>query len=152
MQLVDGATVSFALPHVDSRSRRNELLRELYQLYTSQPDYNRKENRKRYLQWMKKTHPECCKKSTFNASVYNGFKDAFKRAKLPPGERFMSYLPESKFWIKFTHLKGESGLDAIRYMVSVGRDKLHRGDNVAQYIIGSVKYVEVQPEISTKCI
>lgn len=129
-------------PVESAKSKRNALLKELYSLYISQPEINRKENRKRYHEYMREKHPEFVKKAGFNKAKYDSFKDEFRKAKLPKEKKCVSYITEERFWPRFTHLKGEEGTRALNHMISVSRDKLHRGELVAKYILGSVKYVD----------
>lgn len=79
-----------------------------------------------------------------SAEKYNNFKSEFKKTKLPDAQRFLEYIKADDFrwWGKFTHLKGEEGNDVLRYMVSVSKDKLLRGECVASYIFGSLKVVD----------
>ncbi len=131
-------------PTVEAKSSRNELLAQLYQLYVSQPELTRKENRSRYHEYVRVHHPEVCKKSGFDKRRYDTFKEEFKKAKLTIDKKFLGYVKENSFgwWGKFSHLKGEDGNRALEHMISVAKDKVWRKENVAMYIMGSVKYVE----------
>lgn len=127
------------------RSRREELLHELYLLLISQPEETKKENRKRYRLWMHNNYPEHCLKRGFDVNKYNSFKDEFRevsnKGKLPKEERFLSYPKEDNYlWYgRFSHLKGESGIEALEHMLHEARGMKHRGYQVAPYIMGSVK-------------
>lgn len=124
---------------------RNELLHELYILYTSQPEELRKENRKRYRLWMHNNHPEHCRKIGFDFEKYNSFKEEFKKQskakKIPEGERFYGYPKENTYaWYgKFTHLKEEIGMEALIDLLHNARDAYHRGYNVSKFINSKLK-------------
>lgn len=125
-------------PTVTTTSNRNQLLKDLYSLYISQPEINRKENRKRYHAWVRRTHPEVCKKAGFSKELYDSFKPAFKKAKLSKEEKFLKYITEDRFWFWFSHVDR----DGLEKLISEARDASWREFNVAQLIMGSVKYVE----------
>lgn len=133
------ATIDFSFPTQSASSRRNELLNELHAIYTEYAQSFPQRNKKRYYAFMKKYHPQA-----MTPESYNNFKDEFKKAKLPDHQRFLKYVKSSDFlwWGKFSHLKGEEGIEAIAFMISVARDKLNRGECVATYIFGSVKSVD----------
>ena len=67
----------------------------------------------------------------------------FKKTKLPDAQRFLEYIKADDFrwWGKFAHLKGEEGNDALRYIISVARSKMHRGECVASYVLGCCKAI-----------
>lgn len=130
------------MPVEKSRSPRNELLKQLYKLYVSQPEQTKKENSLRYKSWMTLNHPDCVRKAGFSLERYNSHKSSFKKSKVPPLERYIPIFSEKFFAIKMAHLKGEDGLETLRHMISVARDIKNRDGNVAQYILGSIKVVE----------
>ena len=132
------ADIQFVFPAETARSNRNALLKQLYELYVSQPEINRKENRKRYHAFVRLHCPAVCKKAGFDKEKYFAFKDEFRKAKLPKDQQFVKYIPENRFWFKFTHIPTED----LNYVISVARDKYNRGSCVAQYIMGSVKVVD----------
>lgn len=136
----DISSITFVIPEASTKkgNSRNSALHELYELYISQPDENRKENRKRYHQWVRIHHPEVCKKAGFSKVAYDSFKPEFKTAKLPKEQKFLSYAKEDSFawWGKFSHCSE----DDIRYMISRARDYYNRGFNVAMYIMGATKF------------
>lgn len=134
------ADISFTCTKENLHSYRAALLKELYVLYTSQPDINQKENRTRYHAFVRVHDPRVCQKAGFSKAKYDKYKSLFKKAKLPQNEKYLIYIPENKFWYKFIHLKGDEGNDALRYMIAVAKDKLHRNENVAKYILGSIKF------------
>jgi len=131
------ADISFQAPVEPTRSQRNALLKELYALYTSQPETNKKENRKRYYQYCRLHHPAVCRKANFSKELYDQYKDEFREAILAPQERYLKAVSEKshQWWGKFTHCKEEE----LNYMISVAKDKLWRKECVAKYIMGSVK-------------
>jgi hypothetical protein len=129
-------------------SIRNDLLKQLYALYTSQPEETKKENRRRYHNWVRVHYPEVCRKIGFSQKLYDSHKAEFRKAKLLPLERYIPTFSEKFFAIKMCFFKGEEGNDTLRYMISVARDKLHRNENVAAYILGSIK-VKESPEFSS---
>lgn len=124
---------------------RNELLHELYILYTSQPEELRKENRKRYRFWMHKNHPEYCRKLGFDFDKYSSFKEEFKKLskakKIPEEERFYGYPKEDSFgWYgKFSHLTKETGIEALTDLLHNARDTYQRGYNVSRFINSKLK-------------
>lgn len=134
------------LPTETAKSNRTALLKALYTLYTSQPEINRTENRKRYRYWMGKIHPELVKRKGFDPVKYARFKPDFKKAKLSKEEKFLTYIAEDRLWYFFTHVD-VSGLEKL---IAEARDTLHRYEmahfedkekyNVARQIMGSVKY------------
>ena len=122
--------------------QRLDCIKQLYALYLSQPEETRKENRKRYHQWVRLHYPEVCRKNGFSKEKYDSYKDEFRTAKLPKELRYLKPLNEKLFALRFSHLKGEDGIDTMRYMISVAKEKLHRGEKVGAYILGSLKVVE----------
>ncbi len=122
------------VPTETAKSNRTALLKALYTLYTSQPELNRKENRKRYRFYMGRTHPDLVKKTNFDPIKYSSFKEEFKKAKLPKEEKFLSYIPEKRFWFFFSHCD----IDGLEKVISEARDASWRGFNVAQLIMGKV--------------
>ncbi len=129
------ATISFDFQPVTARSQRTALIQELYSLYTSQPDENKKENRKRYYAWVRLNHPNVCKKAGFSKERYDSFKPEFKKAKLPKEQKFVTYLSPSFFAIKLSHIPTED----LHYLISRARDVSHRKGCVAAMILGSIK-------------
>jgi hypothetical protein len=131
-----------------ARSYRNSLLKQIYELYTSQPEINRKENRKRYHAWVRLAHPDVCKRHDFSPVRYSSFKSAFRSAKLPKEERFLSYIKEDRFWFFFSHCD----TDGLELILSNTKDIKHRYDMaswedkekyiVSRYILGVRKYVD----------
>lgn len=130
------------MPIEKSRSPRNALLKEIYSLYVSQPEKTKEENRKRYHQWVRVHHPEVCRKVGFSKKLYDSHKAEFKSAKLLPLERYMTTFSERFFAIKMSLFKGEEGRETLQYMISVAKDKFNRKENVAAYILGSIKTKE----------
>lgn len=128
--------ISFNIPVVKSRSKRAELLKELYQLYVSQPEENRKENRKRYHAFVRLHDPAVCKKAGFNKERYDQYKDVFKKAKLPKELKYVTYLSEKVFAIKMSHCDQ----DGLEILISKARDAKWRGYCVAKTILGSIKF------------
>ena len=136
------------VPTEVAKSNRASLLKQLYALYISQPEINKAENRKRYRYWMGKNHKDLVKKDGFDPVKYASFKDAFKKAKLPKEEKFISYIREDRFWYFFSHCD----IDGLQKLISESRDILHRYEManmdekekyiVSRHIFGSVKYNE----------
>lgn len=124
------------------KSIRTSLIKQLYELYTSQPEKRQKENSLRYKKWMAATHPECVRKAGFSLERYNSHKTDFKKEKLPPLERYIPTFSDKFFAIKMSHLKGQEGIETLQYMISVAKDIYHREGNVASYILGSIKVKE----------
>ena len=129
---------------------RSDLLDELYLLSVSQAYETTKENRKRYHEWVRKTHPTVCRKTGFNQDSYLSFKSEFKTAKLPKEQKYLK--PHRLLTEK--ELKAAKRALAIRLstvktpfladMVGVARDILHRYERAnkedkIRYIVG--KYV-----------
>lgn len=137
-------------PIESAKSKRNALLKELYVLYTSQLEINRKENRKRYHEYVRLHYPSVCKKAGFNKANYDSYKDSFRKAKLSAEKRYLSYIKENSFswWGKFAHLKGEEGNRALEHMISVAKDRQWRKQNVAIYILGSLKFQPVDNSLA----
>lgn len=141
------ANISFDFKKETARSNRSALLKELYQLYISQPDEKRKENIRRYHEWVRLHYPSVVKKAGFSKERYAQYKDEFKSAKLPKEQKFLKYFKETDYgwWSRFSHLKN----DDLEFMVSRAKDILNRYERaskedkgkylVAAYILGSVK-------------
>lgn len=123
------------------KSLRTFLIKELYELYISQPERTQKENRLRYKSWMIQHHPQATKRIGFSKQAYDSYKSEFKKAKLLPLERYIPTFSDKFFAIKMAHLKGEEGIETLQYMISVAKDIGHRDGNVAAYILGSIKVV-----------
>jgi len=138
MQLVGDTllNISFEFPVEKSRSKRSDLLKQLYELYTSQPEINRKENRKRYHSFVRLHDPAVCKKAGFNKERYDQYKDLFKKAKLPKEQKYITYLSEKVFAIKMSHVDS----DGLEILISKARDTKWRGYCVAKTIMGAIKF------------
>lgn len=140
--VITKADFTYNTPTVIKNNPRSDLLHQLYILYTSQPEEQKKENRKRYRFWMHKKYPEHCRKLGFNIDKYNSFKEEFRNdRKLPETERYYGYPKEKTYaWYgKFTHLKGEEGIEALTHLIHNAKDMKHRGYSVSKYINGSLK-------------
>ncbi len=131
------SAIQFTFPVETSRSKRSSLLKDLYQLYISQPDVQKKENLIRYRNYLRVHHPTVLRKSTFNRFDFEAFKEEFKKAKLPKDQKCITYVKESRFWYFFSHIP----TDDLPYIISVARDKIHRGECVSKYLLGSVKSI-----------
>lgn len=139
--------MEFSIPFESTPSKksvRGELLGQLYELYTCQPEETIKENRKRYHAWVRIKYPLDCVKSTFSKIQYNSHKTEFKKEKLPYEECYIPTLSLKYFCIKMAHIKGDEGNDTFRYMVSIAKDIRNRKGNVAKYILGSIKVVKLE--------
>ena len=139
MQAIGELKLEFTKP--TATSVRADLLNQLHEIYTEYAQDFSIKNKKRYYAYLKSRHPEVLK-----SGDYYKYKEEFKKAKLPEHQRFLEYIQKKDFrwWGKFSHLTGEEGNRAIEHMISVAKDKLHRKENVAQYIFGSVKGVDNQ--------
>lgn len=124
-----------------SRNSRNSLIKKLYELYLSQPAETKKENQRRYHDWVRIRHPEVCKKHGFSKERYGSYKGEFKKSRLPPLERYIPTFSVRFFAIRMSHLKGDEGRETLEYMISVATDILNRKGNVASYILGSIKAI-----------
>jgi hypothetical protein len=134
-------------PVETARSNRNALLKQLYQLYISQPDIQRKENKRRYFNYLKKYRKGVLRKDMTEAE-WNAHKEEFKKKKLPKEEKFISYIKEDRFWYFFSHCD----IDGLEKLVSEAKDILHRYEManwddkdkyvVSRFIMGSVKHVD----------
>lgn len=142
MESASSLFLDYSVKTETSRSPRNALLKVLYSLYVSQPEETKKENRRRYHEYVRLHHSEVCRKIGFSKERYNNFKSEFKSAKLPALEKFIPIFSEKYFAIKMAHIKGDEGLETLSYMISIARDKLNREENVASYILGSIKIKE----------
>ncbi len=131
------ADISFTIPTVTHRSERAFLLHELYNLYTIST--NKDENRKRYYAYLRLHHPNILKKTTFNKEWWDTYKQEFRDSKLPKEQKYLDAIKENDFrwWGRFSHLKGDEGNSALRYMISVARDKVNRDGGASAYIMGS---------------
>lgn len=133
-------------PTITAKSNRNYLLKQLYQLYISQSEINKKENRKRYHEYMRSHHRDLCLKATFSKEKYDSIKPEFKKAKLPAQQKFLTYIKEDRFWYFFSHCD----TDGLEKLISESKDILHRYEManwedkekyvVSRHIMGSVKW------------
>lgn len=130
------STIVYEAPVEKPRSKRADLLKQLYELYTSQPEENRKENRKRYHQWVRLHYPAVCRKAGFSKEKYDSYKPEFRTAKLPKELKFVSYLSEKVFAIKLSHCD----LDGLEILISKARDAKWRNYCVAKTIMGAIKF------------
>ena len=133
------ASIDFTIQKTSASSRRTALLAELHGIYTEYAQSYPIRNKKRYFAYIKKYHPEA-----MSAELYNNYKSEFKKTKLPDAQRFLEYIKADDFrwWGKFSHLKGEEGNDALRYMVRIAKDKAFRNEDVAKYLFGCCKSVD----------
>ena len=115
---------------------RQALLATLYGIYLDyvNKDYQTK-NRKRYYRYVRVHHPTALSKK----EEYHSYKLEFKNAKLPDHQKFLKPIASDDFlwWGRFSHLKGEEGLEQLRTVISEAKDKEYRGEDVALYILGS---------------
>ncbi len=138
------AQIGFGLQGKKQRlSHRTSVVKELYDLYTSQPQLLYEENRKRFYYWVKNNHPEALK-DTRNKSLFATLRWHFERAKLPPAQKYFDFMSPRYFAIKLSHCD----LDTLYYMLSIAKDKRWRGENIAQYLLGSIKVKPEQPTLN----
>lgn len=130
------SALSFDFPVEKPRSKRADLLNQLYQLYVSQPEINRKENRKRYHSFVRLHDPSVCKKAGFSKERYDQYKPLFKKAKLAKEDKYITYLSEKVFAIKMSHVDS----DGLEILISKARDSKWRGYCVAKTIMGAIKW------------
>lgn len=123
------------LPEKKENTRR-ELLAQLYNIYLNHvnKDYQIK-NRKRYYRFVRLHYPTALSEK----EKYNSYKNEFRTAKLPDHQKYLSPIKSDDYlwWGRFSHLKGEDGLEQLRTVISECKDKEHRGEDVALYILGS---------------
>ncbi len=138
------SAIEFSIPKETAKNIRSAILNDLHAVYTEYAQDFSVKNKKRYFAYLKYKHPEVLKSGEFYK-----YKEEFKKAQLPDHQRFIEYIKKEdfRFWGRYSHLKGEEGNDSLRYMVSVARDKLHRKENVAQYVFGAVKDQQNEKEI-----
>lgn len=117
---------------------RKELLNELYKIYATEQD---NKNRINYYRYIRVHHPAALSKE----EDYYSHKDTFRTKKLPENIQYKPLIKKESYlwWGRYSHLKGEDGNSALRHMISVAKDMLHRKQYVVPYILGATK---VKPE------
>lgn len=139
MQAISDIKIIIPTTSIDKQTtRRNRLLNDLYELYLEEcnKQYYVK-NRKRYMAYIKKYHPE----ALVSKELYNSHKQEFREALLPIHQRYLKAIDKNSYlwWGRFSHLKGEEGNEALRHILSVAKDKEHRKEQVIPYILGCIK-------------
>ncbi len=147
MEMISIKNVSFVVPVEQARSNRDALLNQLYALYISQPELNKKENRRRYHQWVRVHHPEVCRKVGFSKVLYDSYKPAFKKARLPQDKKFLGMIPNTDY--RWYSRVGRVKTQDLPKMISEARDILARYQRanwqdkpkyvVSRYIMGVTK-------------
>lgn len=114
------------------RNDRNELLNILYTIYATAQD---EKNRKNYYKYIRVRHPAALAKK----ETYNQYKEEYRTAKLPDHIKYQKLIKKDNYvwWGRFSHLKGDDGLECLRLMVSECRDRIHRKQDVIKYILGA---------------
>lgn len=111
---------------------RKELLNELYKIYATEQD---NKNRKNYYRYIRVHHPAALSKE----EDYYKYKDEYRTAKLPENIKYSPLIKKGDYlwWGRFSHLKGEDGIESLRLMVSEVRDIKNRKGNIISYILGA---------------
>jgi hypothetical protein len=107
------------------RSERAELLEQIYSFYVSQSQktFRRKENWKRYVEWLKQNRiNEKTIGRENNMRLFKKTKRYIKEHSLKTICIFLSHIPTSDLY----------------YITSVGRDMEHRGHNFGSYLLSSI--------------
>ncbi len=104
---------------------REELLKEIYDLYTSKQDkkYRYSYNMNNYKAWLRQKHE---KHSLTNWAV-------FKKS-----HRYVKTIDIGQFCIRFAHLKSPPS-DDLYYLLSVARDRYNRKQPVGAWIFNVIK-------------
>jgi len=110
------------LEPVTDKDERKFLLKELYTLYTSQPEkiMRKKANWSNYIKYLKKI-----KKADSQEQ-----RDIFKMSRA-----FIKEVPENRFWFFVSHVKTKD----LYGVKSICLDKLNRGESIGGFILGCVK-------------
>ena len=134
--MLENSSLKEDLP-VKKQNVRRELLNELYNLYLEacNKEYYVK-NKKRYYAYVKKYHPS----SLLERVEYHSHREDFKKAPLPNNHKFLRPIDSSDgaWWMRFSHLKGEDGIECLRTMISeVTEMKTLGKGNIISYILGA---------------
>jgi len=139
MQSISDFTFEIATETLPEKKEntRQALLRELYALYLSyvNKDYQIK-NRKRYYRYIRLHYPAALSEK----EKYNSYKQEFRTAKLPDHQKYLSPLKSDDYlwWGRFSHLKGEEGLEQLRTVISNVKEMIAlEKKNVDVYILSS---------------
>lgn len=111
---------------------RKELLNELYNLYATEQD---NKNRINYYRYIRVHHPAALSKE----EDYYKYKDEYRTAKLPENIKYSPLIKKGDYlwWGRFSHLKGEDGIECLNTMLSECKDIKHRKGNLIAYILGA---------------
>lgn len=112
---------TYNLPQKKRGSERGDVIKEIYSLYTSQQekDLRRKENWKRYVQWLKNNRRK------HDSHAVNDFKK---------NKAFLREIELKRFCFLVSHLK----LEDLYYLSSIVKDKANRGESIGAYIYTQV--------------